>query len=739
MSTVEVSAPSGRPVASHTRALATEPFAVEGAAAQVRATKAPQTRSGRWWELHPRSIRVVAAAALLAGGVYLGYRLLESGRGVAPVPFALLCAVELYNFVSLAFLAFYGWTVAEPTRPPATPGYRVDVFVTTYDEPAEILEATLAGCAAMRYPHVTYLLDDGRRPELAELARTWGARWITRPDNAHAKAGNINHALASTSGDLVFCLDADHVPLPDALDATVGYFDDERVGLVQSPHDFYNQDSVQHYGVGRHEQSLFFEVVCPGKDRHNGVFWCGSAALIRRSALQSVGGVSTETIAEDFHTTAKMHRLGWVSRYHDEVLVQGLAPLDLDGYLLQRDRWARGNLAVLRLPESPLSRRAGLALRQRISYAGNLFAYGAGAARLALIALLVSTLAGGVLPARMSVAALLVLWVPWTALAVTASAALSRGHLRLSEASHYTLLTSEIFTRALRCAFVPSRTTFKVTPKAGADTAGWRALGRLRVVLVLGAALALSVVWRALGTASVLPARPLPLWAALVAMVLGAWELVRISRSARTVARRTQRREHVRFDCLVPASVLGEGDGAARAVARVTDVAVSGIGLVAPHAVGPGEVLRVEFSLEDHDGRGLPVSATVRVRSSRPEPGGGWRLGTSIVESDPESHEHIVRYCHVAYPYARLRVPAPAVRAPLRAATAASAAGHRTLARAFGRSRQPVPGAGLEPARPRGQRLLRPPRLPFRHPGRYVACRARRPAERDYRRSTRPG
>ena len=148
-------------------------------------------------------------------------------------------------------------------------------------------------------------------------------------------------------------LDADHVPMPDALDALVGYFDDERMALVQTPHDFFNHDSAQHYAVGRHEQSLFYRVVCPGKDRHGAAYWCGSAALINRQALLEIGGVATETIAEDFHTTIRLQRNGWRSRYHDEVLVQGLAPHDLDGYLLQRDRWARGNLAVFTLPESP--------------------------------------------------------------------------------------------------------------------------------------------------------------------------------------------------------------------------------------------------------------------------------------------------------------------------------------------------------------------------------------------------
>jgi cellulose synthase (UDP-forming) len=596
----------------------------------------------------------VAASALGCGGLYLGYRLSVSWRGADPYAFAVLSVVELYNFISLAFLAFYGWRWSAPVRPAASPGWTVDVFVATYDEGRDVVEATLAGCAALSYPHRTYLLDDGRREEMAELARKWGATWVTRPDNAHAKAGNINHALSCTEGELIFCLDADHVPLPDALDALVGYFDDPACGLVQSPHDFYNHDSVQHFEVGRHEQSLFFEVVCPGKDRHNGVFWCGSATLVRRAALVGAGGVSTETIAEDFHSTIKMHRNGWVTHYHDEVLVQGLAPLDLDGYLLQRDRWARGNLAVLRLPESPLGRKAGLSWRQRVSYAGSLFAYGAGAARLGLIALLIATLAGGVLPARMSLSSLETLWVPWTILAMTASTALCRGHLRAAESSHYTLLTAEIFTRALRCAIVPSRTKFKVTPKSGGDVGGAAALRHIRLVLCLGVVLSLSIFWRVLGLVGVVPVRRLPVWAAVFAIVLGCWELARIARSARRVARRHQRRQQVRFACSAPAVVTGLGGG--RSYARVTDVSVAGIGLVSAYEGRPGDELVVTFALEDLDGAArLAVTARLVVRSVWPAPGGGWHLGTSIVELDEQSRVHLVRYGYVVAAVKRLR------------------------------------------------------------------------------------
>ena len=630
-----------------------EPLAVVDGPADWRATRAPQTRTGRWWEGHPRLLRTVVVVALAWGSVYLAWRLLETGRAANPEAFYILWFVELYNFTSLVFLAYYGWRWSEPQRPPSTPGHSVDVFVATYDEPREVVEATLAGCSALRYPHETYLLDDGRRSEMETLATKWGAHWISRPDNSHAKAGNINHALGCTSGELIFCLDADHVPLPDALDATVGYFDDENVALVQSPHDFYNQDSVQHYEAGRHEQSMFFEVVCPGKDRHNAVYWCGSAAILRRKALVEVGGVATETIAEDFHTTIKMHGAGWTTHYHDEILVQGLAPLDLDGYLLQRDRWARGNLAVFRLRESPLGPRSHLGARQRFSYFGSLFAYGAGASRMAMIWLLVAVLWAGVLPARMTILSLAVLWAPWTILAVTTATALCRGHLRTGESSHYTLVTAAIFTRALRCALLPSRTKFKVTPKSGAGAGGLHSLARLKLVAVSGVVLAAALVWRGLAILGYLHARTLPAWAATFAMILGTWELYRVVRSLRLVFRRRQRREQVRFGCLAPAAITNDAGG--HSLGRVVDVSMSGIGLLASTEIENGSRLQLEFTLPGLDDKTLPVVGTVVVQSGQADQSGGWRLGTSIVEMGADSRDNLVRYCYVVHPCERLR------------------------------------------------------------------------------------
>jgi cellulose synthase (UDP-forming) len=164
--------------------------------------------------------------------------------------------------------------------------------------------------------------------------------------------------------------------------------------------------------------------------------------------------VATETIAEDFHTTIKLHRAGWRTHFDKRVVVQGRAPHDLAAYLLQRDRWARGNLAVFTTPESPFRGR-GLTPKQRLSYLASLTAYLAGPVRIVILAVLIAVLWTGLLPLHIAPLALALLWAPATLLMVLAGSALCRGQQGNGETTHYELCTAEIFLRALRCAVRP--------------------------------------------------------------------------------------------------------------------------------------------------------------------------------------------------------------------------------------------------------------------------------------------
>lgn len=614
-----------------------------------------QTKLGQFFDRHPRLLRALALLALIWGLGYLTWRVGWSGEGASPVVFAMLLATEVYGLYALAILTWFSWSRPTAQRPPTTPGRKVDVYVCTYDEPVEVVMATLAGCRALTYPHTTYLLDDGRRPEMEEIAVLAGAEYLTRPDNAHAKAGNLNAALPRTDGDLVFVLDADHVPMPDALDALVGYFDDERMAIVQTPHDFFNHDSVQHYRVGRHEQSLFYRVVCPGKDRHGAVYWCGSAALINRHALLEIGGVATETIAEDFHTTIRLLRHGWRSRYHDEVLVQGLAPHDLDGYLLQRDRWARGNLAVFTLPESPL-RAKTMTPKQRLSFLASLLAYLAPPMRLLLLLTLGVVLWTGELPMKISVAALAALWVPYVALNFGAGAALARGYMRVPESAHYELLTMEIYTRALRCVFRPGKTKFKVTPKQGRDGGGLQALRKLHLVLFCTVLLAAGTAMRLLDLVGVGPLPDLPGIAAVVVPLLGLYELRRLVATSMAVARRRQRRLVYRFEGDAEAHLYGPDT---HTPARLVDASAAGVGLVAEAPVELGSEPAVLLQLADARGELHEVAAKVEVRTCR-ETEGKFLVGATISEIDPDARLRLMEWCYVVCNHERLRGHRPA-------------------------------------------------------------------------------
>jgi cellulose synthase (UDP-forming) len=609
-----------------------------------------QTRAGRFFDRHPRLLRTLALIALVWGAGYLTWRVGWSGEGASPILFVMLLVTELYGIYALGILAWFSWSRPPAVRPPATPGRSVDVYVCTYDEPAEVVMATLAGCRALTYPHTTYLLDDGRRPEMEEMAKLAGAEYMTREDNSHAKAGNLNAALPRTAGDLVLMLDADHVPMPDALDALVGYFDDERMALVQTPHDFFNHDSAQHYAVGRHEQSLFYRVVCPGKDRHGAAYWCGSAALINRHALLEIGGVATETIAEDFHTTIRLLRHGWKTRYHDEVLVQGLAPHDLDGYLLQRDRWARGNLAVFTLPESPL--RAGeLSPLQRLSYLASLLAYLAPPMRLLLLVTLGLVLWTGALPMKISVVALAALWLPSLVLNLSAGSALARGYMRIPETAHYELLTMEIYSRALRCVVRPGKTAFKVTPKQGADGGGFDAVRKLRLVLFCTALLATGTLMRLLDLAGVGPLPDMPGIAAVIVPLLGLFELRRLLKTIQAVGRRRQRRLVYRFEGDAEAHCFTAD---AHVPARLVDASASGIGLVAEAPLPIGARPAVLLQLADATGSVHEVSAQVEVRSCR-EVEERFLIGATIAEIDADSRLRLMEWCYVVCSHERLR------------------------------------------------------------------------------------
>ena len=307
----------------------------------------------------------------------------------------LLFAAELYCVVML-FLSLF--TIADPIDRPRAPQHdaesapTVDVFIPSYNESVEIVAPTLAAAKRMIYPADklnVFLLDDGgteqkvsaddpvaaaralqRRKTMQALCAELGCRYLTREENTHAKAGNLNNGLAHSHGDIVAVFDADHVPAQDFLQETVGFFgQDEKLFLVQTPHFFLNPDPIEKNLGARGlpaENEMFYGLVQKGLDKWNAAFFCGSAALLRRAALEQVGGFHGSSITEDAESALELHSRGWNSLYVDKPMIAGLQPETFESFIGQRSRWCQGMVQILLL-KNPLFKQ-GLTLAQRLCY-----------------------------------------------------------------------------------------------------------------------------------------------------------------------------------------------------------------------------------------------------------------------------------------------------------------------------------------------------------------------------------
>lgn len=333
--------------------------------------------------------------SLLMSCRYMYWRLTETlGWGMAHrdsldtfFSFGLVCA-ELYAFVVL-FLGYFQVLWPLQRKPVPLPKNldewpTVDIYIPTYNEPLSVVRPTILAAMDMDWPREklrVYVLDDGRREEFRQFCEEVGVTHLTRADSKHAKAGNLNRAMAKTSGEFIAIFDCDHIPTRSFLQITMGWMKkDPRLGMIQTPHHFFSPDPFErNLGTFRkvpNEGELFYGLLQDGNDFWNATFFCGSCAVLRRKALEEVGGIAVETVTEDAHTALKMHRLGWRTAYINLPQAAGLATESLSAHVGQRIRWARGMAQIFRV-DNPFFTK-GLTLGQRLCYANAMlhFFYG---------------------------------------------------------------------------------------------------------------------------------------------------------------------------------------------------------------------------------------------------------------------------------------------------------------------------------------------------------------------------
>lgn len=311
--------------------------------------------------LKPRVTLLIKTVLLLA--LFISYSIYLFWRFYYTIPTSfgyislvagyILFIAEAAGFIESSMFYLTLWdTETKPTPEVGDkPFPDVDVFIATYNEPNDLLYKTLIGCKNMDYPdknkvHI-YICDDGNRAEVKNLCEKLEIGYITRTDNAHAKAGNLNNALSKTSSPYVVTFDADMIPMNDFLLKTIPFFMvEEKVGFIQVPQNFYNPDLFQYNlfseRITPNEQNLFARLLQAGKSKFNAIIYAGSNTVLSRQALDEIGGLVVGTITEDFATGMKIQSRGYRCYALNEVHASGLSPESLEDLYSQRIRWGRG-------------------------------------------------------------------------------------------------------------------------------------------------------------------------------------------------------------------------------------------------------------------------------------------------------------------------------------------------------------------------------------------------------------
>ncbi len=470
---------------------------------------------------------------------------------------------------------------------------RIDVLICTYNEDQQILERTIVGATSIEYDNYrVWVCDDGRRDWLRDMCKLYDVGYLTRPDNKHAKAGNINAALEKLAAlpekpEFVAILDADFVPLPTFLTRTVALMRDDDVGVVQSPQHFFNPDPVQNNlslaKVWPDEQRFFFDIIMPAKDAWNAAFCCGTSSLLRFDALLRVGGFPTESVTEDYLVSLKLRQSGYKTVYLNEVLSLGLAPEGLVEYCTQRSRWCLGFVQIVRSQSGPLRLGNGLPLADRIILLET-FLHWSATHMFRLLGIVIPSLylLFGVQAVHTTVTDVITHLFPYFVAQSLVYYWLTQGRVLPILADLYQLLAAHEVVKAVFQGLVrPKKQRFKVTAKGGDRSGRFIQWPMLRIFLGLAIFVGLGIVSSFLfnKSSSVSEASAIALfwsWYNLVILTLACYVCVE------------ERRSGNRFPWSAQVNVSGH-------IFKTADISISGVRLVGDPPSTVGGAVSVEL------------------------------------------------------------------------------------------------------------------------------------------------
>jgi len=524
----------------------------------------------------------------------------------------ILYSAEAYAWVVLVlgFLQTAHPLKRKPATLPSTPDTwpTVDVYIPTYNEPLEVVRPTVLAAMQMDWPREKInvcLLDDGGRDEFRQFAEEVGITYIIRAEHKHAKAGNLNHAMTKTHGTYIAIFDCDHVPTRSFLQISMGWLlKDDHLALVQTPHHFYSPDPFERnlkvFKEVPNEGELFYGIVQDGNDLWDATFFCGSCAVIRREALDEIGGIAIETVTEDAHTSLKLQRLGWRSAYINIPQAAGLATESFSSHVGQRVRWARGMAQIMRI-DNPLFGR-GLQFMQRLCYLNAMLHFFFALPRLIFLTAPLLFLYFGVFVIDAYALAIAAYALPHLALAMIANSRVQGKHRNSFWNEVYeTALAPYILLPTLLAVINPKLGKFNVTAKGGLVQKDYfdKKIARPFVILFLlnvGGLIAGALRWWGHPDVDIPTLVMTTVWTvynlSMILVVLGVnWETKQV-------------RKNVRIAISLPARIM-RADGSVL-MAKTVDISEGGGSLITAEYIPDDENLVLAF-LYDGEEYALPV------------------------------------------------------------------------------------------------------------------------------------
>jgi cellulose synthase/poly-beta-1,6-N-acetylglucosamine synthase-like glycosyltransferase len=344
------------------------------------------------WNTRGHTFLVAFTAVQILFIMRIAWAIATGGLGLAAILLSLvLFAAEIIVVLLTIYFAYEVLNVIcrihwrryfPPFTSPSDYWPKVSIHVPAHSEPPEMVIKTLAALRDLDYPTYEVIMVDDNTDEdqlwhpVVEFCHRHGIKVFHLSNYPGFKSGALNFALSQTAPDVevIAVVDSDYLVSPNFLRETVPYFYNPRLAFVQTPQAFYNnQDNLFAY-YSDLSQRFFFEISMRSRNEQNAIIFCGTMGLIRKRALERIGGWDEWCITEDAEASLRILQKGYESIYINQPYGHGLLPVTFEATKKQRFRWAFGGMQILRhywrqlLPIPSFGGSEGLGIRQRIGY-----------------------------------------------------------------------------------------------------------------------------------------------------------------------------------------------------------------------------------------------------------------------------------------------------------------------------------------------------------------------------------